>query len=154
MREIEVISYKSTPMSLLPPPLSKSMLRACIRLWKKKFSFKHWLQTDLALQRHAIIEGRALRVEQTTRALVSMVTTRPQIADQVSCSVLFLYKIIPFPIIYCHYYVVILFLHRLTFVLETLVSCSYTKVCLPHLGGFTCVCTAGFTGTYCTSCNE
>ncbi|XP_065939177.1 uncharacterized protein [Magallana gigas] len=38
------------------------------------------------------MEGRALRVEQTTRALVSMVTTRPQIAGQ-----------------------------RLTFVLETLV---------------------------------
>lgn len=67
------------------------------------------------------MEGRALRVEQTTRALVSMVTTRPQIAGQVSCSVLFLYKIIPFPIIYCHNYVVILFLQRLTFVLETLV---------------------------------
>lgn len=66
-----------------------------------------------------------------------------------------LYKIIPLPIMYCHNYVVILvyfFFTAIDFCLKN--PCPHTKVCLPHLGGFTCLCTAGFTGTDCTSGNE
>ncbi|XP_062607186.1 uncharacterized protein LOC134268975 [Saccostrea cucullata] len=29
--------------------------------------------------------------------------------------------------------------------------CPHTKICSPHLGGFTCICKAGFTGTHCST---